>query len=278
MASYLITGANRGLGLLMASFLASKPMSKVGIIVAAVRSTSDALDRLVKSSNGRVAVLAVQVTDEESVRKFAGEVVKVLPSGLDVLINNAGIMQYSPDAELGVETMYVGEWPVLASLDWIPSQWELTTCRNNLHDHWSINLNSVHLVSRALLPLLRTGKKKTIVNLSSTLGSIALARQYMFQPTPAYKISKAALNMLTVQYAAYLEKEGFIIFGIDPGWARTEMGSEHADLDPEEAAVCLISKVLDATKEDSGKFFEANVPSWEYKGGPNRYEGQILPW
>ncbi|KAJ5884514.1 hypothetical protein N7504_012086 [Penicillium tannophilum] len=254
MASYLITGANRGLGLLMASFLASKPMSEVGIIVAAVRSTSDALDRLVKSSNGRVAVLAVQVTDEESVRKFAGEVVKVLPSGLDVLINNAGIMQYSPDAELGVETM------------------------DNLPDHWSVNLNSVHLVSRALLPLLRAGKKKTIVNLSSALGSIALARQYMFQPTPAYKISKAALNMLTVQYAAYLEKEGFIIFGIDPGWARTEMGSEHADLDPEEAAACLITKVLAATNEDSGKFFEANVPSWEYKGGPNRYEGQILPW
>lgn len=165
MASYLITGANRGLGLLMASFLASKPTSEVGIIVAAVRSTSDALDCLVESSNGRVVVLAVQVTDEESVRKFGGEVVKVLPSGLDVLINNAGIMQYSPDAELGVETMYVGEWPFPISLDWIPSQWELTTCRDNLPDHWSVNLNSVHLVSRALLPLLRAGKKKTIVNL-----------------------------------------------------------------------------------------------------------------
>lgn len=61
-------------------------------------------------------------------------------------------------------------------------------------------------------------------------------------------------------------------------WARTEMGSEHADLDPGEAAECLISKVLLATIEDSGKFFQAKVPSWEYKGGPNRYEGQCLPW
>jgi len=119
MASYLITGANRGLGLLMTSFLASKPISEVGIIVAAVRSASDALDRLVESSNGRVAVLTVQVTDEESVCKFADEVAKILPSGLDVLINNAGIMKYSPDAELGVETMYVGEWPISASLDCI---------------------------------------------------------------------------------------------------------------------------------------------------------------
>ena len=61
-------------------------------------------------------------------------------------------------------------------------------------------------------------------------------------------------------------------------WARTEMGSEHADLDPEEAAECLISKVLAAISEDSGKFFQANVPSWKYKGGPNRYVGQALPW
>lgn len=109
MASYLITGANRGLGLLMASSLASKPMSEVSVVVAAVRSASDALERLVESSNGRVVVLTVQVTDEKGVCKFADEVAKVLPSGLDVLINNAGIMKYSLEAELGVETMYVGE-------------------------------------------------------------------------------------------------------------------------------------------------------------------------
>ena len=52
---------------------------------------------------------------------------------------------------------------------------------------------------------------------SSTMGSITRAHEFMFQPTPAYKISKAALNMLTVQYAAYLEREGFIVFSIDPG-------------------------------------------------------------
>ena len=39
----------------------------------------------------------------------------------------------------------------------------------------------------------------------------------MFQPTPAYKISKAALNMMTAQYAAYLEKDGFTVFSICAG-------------------------------------------------------------
>ncbi|KAJ5198236.1 uncharacterized protein N7498_007353 [Penicillium cinerascens] len=254
MASYLITGANRGLGLLMVSFLASKPVTEVDVVIAAVRKSSEALESIVERSNGRALVLTVQVTDEESVRKFDEEVKKVLPNGLDVLINNAGIMQSSPNAELGIEAM------------------------DNLHDHWNINVNSVHLVTKAILPHLRNGEKKTIVNVSSALGSITLAPQYMFPPTPAYKISKAALNMMTVQYAAYLEKEGFIVFSIDPGWSRTEMGSDFADLDPKEAAECLVKKVLLATKEDSGKFFEANVPSWEYKGGPTRYDGHILPW
>jgi NAD(P)-dependent dehydrogenase (short-subunit alcohol dehydrogenase family) len=49
------------------------------------------------------------------------------------------------------------------------------------------------------------------------MGSISRSREFMFQPAPAYKISKAALNMLVVQYAAYLEKEEFIVFSIDPG-------------------------------------------------------------
>ncbi len=56
------------------------------------------------------------------------------------------------------------------------------------------------------------------------------------------------------------------------------MGALRADLDPQEAAESMLKKVMAATKDDSGKFFEANVPSWEYKGGPNRYDGEILPW
>jgi NAD(P)-dependent dehydrogenase (short-subunit alcohol dehydrogenase family) len=106
MTSYLITGANRGLGLLMVSFLASKPATEVGLIIAAVRRSSEALEKIVDRSGERVLVLNVQVTNEESVRNLNEEVKKVLPNGLDVLINNAGIMQFSPNAELGIEVMY----------------------------------------------------------------------------------------------------------------------------------------------------------------------------
>lgn len=81
----------------------------------------------------------------------------------------------------------------------------------------------------------------------------------------------------------FFEGRTFLLFMADSvrsiyQWARTEMGSQHADLDPKESAECLITKVLSATSQDNGKFFDANVPSWEYKGGPNRYNGKIIPW
>ena len=107
MTSYLITGANRGLGFWMAAALSSKPVSDVSIVIAAVRKSSAALDRLIAESAGRVILLTVEITEEESVEKFAEEVAKILPNGLDVLINNAGITHRSTNAELGVIVMYV---------------------------------------------------------------------------------------------------------------------------------------------------------------------------
>ena len=52
---------------------------------------------------------------------------------------------------------------------------------------------------------------------STTLGSFAKAEVYRMSPTPAYKISKAALNMLTVQYAQQYEADGFTVVAISPG-------------------------------------------------------------
>jgi NAD(P)-dependent dehydrogenase (short-subunit alcohol dehydrogenase family) len=49
------------------------------------------------------------------------------------------------------------------------------------------------------------------------MSSMAWAAKFMFQDTPAYKISKAALNALTVQYSLYHKKEGFIFSACDPG-------------------------------------------------------------
>lgn len=103
MASFLVTGASRGFGLALVRELASRSSSDVGTVVAAVRGDSSDLNDLAKSSDSRVVVVKLDVTDEASVKKAAAEVeIKLNGKGLDVLINNAGICQYAGD---GVKSM-----------------------------------------------------------------------------------------------------------------------------------------------------------------------------
>ena len=93
MASYLITGASRGIGLAMADLLASKPVSEVSTIIAAFRTETDELKQLVSKHSGRVQQVKIDVTDEASTKQAAAEVEKQLDGkGLDVLVNGAGIM------------------------------------------------------------------------------------------------------------------------------------------------------------------------------------------
>jgi NAD(P)-dependent dehydrogenase (short-subunit alcohol dehydrogenase family) len=97
MASYLITGASRGLGLELTRQLAAFPPSEVGKIFATARGDAPELEELAKKSSGRVITIRLDVTDEASIKQAAAEVESKLDGkGLDVLINNAGVLQYSP--------------------------------------------------------------------------------------------------------------------------------------------------------------------------------------
>jgi NAD(P)-dependent dehydrogenase (short-subunit alcohol dehydrogenase family) len=63
---------------------------------------------------------------------------------------------------------------------------------------------------------------------STTIGSVSMAPKYAIIAVPAYKVSKAALNMLTVQYAQSYAKEGFTFLAISPGvsvtcWIESEL-------------------------------------------------------
>lgn len=105
MASYLITGTSRGIGLKLAEILAAKPASEVSVIFAATRTETDALKQLAAKSAGHVEIVSIDVTSEESVKQAVSKVEQSLGGkGLDVLINNAGIMNSTPN---GIETMLV---------------------------------------------------------------------------------------------------------------------------------------------------------------------------
>lgn len=159
MSTYLITGTSRGIGLTMASHLASKPASEVSTVFAAARTETDALKQLIAQSAGRVQFVKIDVVDQESVKKAAAEVDQALgDKGLDVLINNVGLMPFTPN---GIETMYFIYAPfsnfIVFANYWIH--------RTDLESTFTVNVTSAHLVSSTFLPLLKRGQLKKVANM-----------------------------------------------------------------------------------------------------------------
>ncbi|KAI1402867.1 NAD(P)-binding protein [Hypoxylon fuscum] len=233
MASFLITGASRGLGLALARHLASLPASDVGKVFASARGDSPALEELAKNSSGRVFAIRLDTTNEASIKEAAAEVERKLEGkGLDVLINNAGICQY---AFGGVKSM------------------------DNLAESFTTNVLGIHWVTRAFLPLLQKGTLKKVANISTTLGSITLARKNHYFPAPAYKISKAAMDALT--------------------WMKTDLGGgDMADLTPEEGAKASLDIIFKPGQEFNGQMPKVLVKGWENAKGNNQYDGTNAPW
>jgi len=114
-----------------------------------------------------------------------------------------------------------------------------------VRDTFETNVFGAIIVSQALLPLMRKGGYGRIVNVSSGLGQL----ESMGAGTPAYRLSKAALNALTRTLAAELEGTGIKVNAMCPGWVRTDMGGRSA---PRSAAQGADTAVWLATLPDNG--------------------------
>jgi NAD(P)-dependent dehydrogenase (short-subunit alcohol dehydrogenase family) len=119
-----------------------------------------------------------------------------------------------------------------------------------LENSFSVNVWGPARVSGALLPNLRSGERPLVINISSRLASLnrQAAGDYRHIPTSyAYRITKAAQNMLTVCMAT--ELGGSIrVWAIHPGRLRTAMAVADADGDPAEAAERLVALVRGDTE------------------------------
>lgn len=248
MSSYLITGCSRGLGLEFVRQLARQDASRVGTIFATSRGAQApaALQELIQQNPDRVRHVSLDVLDEASVSAAASAVGDVVGSaGLDVLINNAGIQQMEPD---GISL-------------------------NTMNKIFSTNVGAVITVTQAFLPHLKVGKEKKLINISSTLGSIGMADGHKMIPTPSYKIAKAALNMLTVDYAHALRDEGFVVLAISPGNVKTELGGgDAADLELDVSVDATLRIIQQASTSDTGRFRNIHIQ------GDSTYDGKDPPW
>ncbi len=220
----LVTGANRGLGLELA-----KQLREAGYaVIGTARSPAEASDLLATGAR----VVPLDVTDAKSVAALAKGLEGL---AIDILINNAGVMS-------GIESV--------GALSFAEVEKVLAT-----------NTVGPMRVTQALLPNLRSGKRKLIVSISSRLGSIAGNSNAKFY---GYRESKAALNMFMRSIAMELKPEGFICVAMSPGWVRTDMGGSQAPLSPEESVKGMLSVMESLKAEDTGAY--------------RSYDGATLPW
>ena len=217
----LITGANKGIGHEVARQLAVKGFH---VFVGARNPEAGlkAADDIAKES-GKVTFLKIDVADNSSVAAAASEFSKI-SDRLDVLVNNAGIIVDGDDAILKITDEVL---------------------RKTLET----NTLGALRVTRAFVPLLAKSKAPRVINVSSGGGQLTGGADGW---SPAYCISKTALNGITSQLAAALPK--FAINSVCPGWVRTDMGGRGATRSVEEGADTIVWLASDAPQELTGKF------------------------
>lgn len=198
----LVTGANRGIGLAIARALAAGGGHTV---VVGARSLEAAVGAAAGLGGGAFGV-RLDVTDPASVTAAVAEVER-RAGHVEVLINNAG-----GHYDSGTAPSDVGDDDALDAVD--------------------VNLLGPWRTVRAVLPAMRAAGWGRIVNVSSRPGSFAST----WADAPAYGVSKAALNMFTLQLSQELVSTGILVNACCPGWVRTEMGGADADKSVEEGA------------------------------------------
>ncbi|WP_141500495.1 SDR family oxidoreductase [Paenibacillus luteus] len=215
----LITGANRGLGLA----LATEACKRGHHVIAGVRSPgSDAegLQKLLAAFPEQVTILPLDVADENSVR-YASEQAGSRLSSLDAVINSAAIL--------------LGRDQKLEQLD-----------MEQVEQSFQINLYGPIVVLKHFLPLLRQGSQQVIINISSEAGSFAGA----YGGDYSYALSKSALNMFSAQLKRELAPAGIIVHALHPGWIKTDMGGDQAPGDAASSAVGILNLVERKTTAD----------------------------
>ncbi len=218
----VVTGAGRGIGLEACRQLGGRGFTVVG---ATRLAASPELERLVREGDGKIHHVVMDVADDRSVAAGARHVAEVVDH-VDLLINNAGIY---PKDDGGLERLDL----------------------QKILDAFDVNALGALRATRALLPLLRKGSGKRIVQITSLMGSIG---DNTSGGSYAYRVSKTAMNMITRNLAHELGPEGFVSLAVHPGWVRTRMGGATAPLELGRATEQVLENALATGREDNGGF------------------------
>ncbi|KAM5363621.1 hypothetical protein ACJZ2D_011905 [Fusarium nematophilum] len=141
-----------------------------------------------------------------------------------------------------------------------------TTSDDRLQEYLLNNVVGPHRVVREFLPALMRGSAKKVVFITSTSGSLTKQVESFQGFSGPYSVSKAAGNMMAVQYQNELRHRGFCVVAVHPGWVATDMGKRAGDggIPVTESVAGLKKLILGLGKESGAKFFN--------------YDGTPLPW
>ena len=244
LKSVLVTGANRGIGLEMVKYFVSQrsqhnPMK----IISCSRSRSEELKCLSES----ISHVELDVTNDDSLLKAMDDVSEIVgDAGLNLLINNAAVM-YRGKGVLGCS-------------------------EREMEETFRVNVLGPHSVTKRLYPLLKLASQNNshippscaraaVINISSELGSIQGTKNSY---TTAYRVSKAALNMITKCQASEFIQDGVLSLSVHPGWVRTDLGGPKAPLSVQESVEDIANILINCSQEHNGMFVRKNLVSEPY--------------
>lgn len=237
----VVTGANRGLGLATSAALARAGCTVImtGRDVAGIDAAAQSLRAQGLPAESQV----LDVTAYDSARRAAGAI-STRHGQVDILINNAGIL---PEATANGASNFVQ--PAAAE------------------DTLRTNVLGPMIVIEAMLPLLRRSAAGRIVNVSTTMGSLAGQADpdspYYGMIVPAYQASKAALNSVTISLAKALAGTPIKVTSVCPGFVQTDLtpvNRQQAPLTPDDAAAIVVRAATLDDAAPSGTFIDANGP------------------
>ncbi|KAJ5247219.1 hypothetical protein N7468_002202 [Penicillium chermesinum] len=242
----LITGANSGVGFATSKFFSSQPGYHVIMACRDAQKGKKALSEIQSAGEvkGSLSLLELDVDSDESIRT-AFEAVKKEFGKVDVLLSNAGVIA------LGSEG------------------------REKLTRIFQTNVAGAFLFAEAFTPLLLKSSKPYLIQVSSSLGSLAWSSDpnnpYYHSAWDEYRMSKAALNLGTIQQHKRLHSQNVKVFAFCPGLVRSNLRGEAEEAvsaggnagDPLDSAKALFDIAEGKRDADAGKFVNgAGVIPW----------------
>ena len=228
MKNIFITGGNRGIGKGLVEIF-----SENNKVFFSARDKQKARSVIESIGNENIDYVIMDVSDERNVQNGI-EALKEKTDSIDILINNAGIL--IPGLKHKIDAVETDDESILKT--------------------FNINTVGVLRVCKAVLPMMQPTSR--IINISSGMGQM----EGMATGSIAYRLSKSALNALTIVLSQELSSKDIKVNAICPGWVQTDMGGYEATLTVKES-VESIKKFALSDNFPNGKFLR---------------HGQITPW